>query len=140
MLTISVFIAAALTIIFAVNSAVDPLWFHGGNRLFPENYSFNERHAKTNHFMRDPKAYDCIVFGSSRLTLFDEREIDGFNCFNFSISDGRPDEFVNFAEYVSRFGNNINLVIVGVDARILSLPNLSRPFFPAYDAHSLRWA
>lgn len=76
--------------------------------------------------MREPKSWDCILFGSSRVTLFDERTIPGYHCFNFSFSDGRPTEFSVFAQYIRKFGAPPRLVVVGVDARNLSRPKISQ--------------
>ncbi len=124
-------IAGAVTVlvsaaVLGINVLIDPLWFFGGNHLFPENYSFNERHAKTNYFMRAPKRWDCLIFGSSRATLLDERTIPGYRCFNFAVSDGRPTEFKVYARYARKFGGPVRMVIVAVDARNLSRPKLSQ--------------
>lgn len=119
-------VIVAATLVLTTNLLVDPLWFYGGNHLFAENYSFNERHAKANYFMRDPKSWDCLIFGSSRATLLDERTIPGYRCFNFAFSDGRPTEFSVYTRYVQKFGKPPRLIIVGVDARNLSRPKLSR--------------
>jgi hypothetical protein len=103
--------------VLSLNCAVDPLWYIGGNHLFPENYAFNERFAKVNRYLAHPEAYDCIVFGSSRVTLLNENNIASHACFNFSISAGTPPEFVDYAKYVNAKGRSPELVIVGVDGR-----------------------
>lgn len=50
--------------VFAVNWFIDPLWFSGGNKLFPQNYVWNERQSKVNLYLEDVDAYDCIIFGA----------------------------------------------------------------------------
>jgi hypothetical protein len=114
-------VSAALTVlvlcsaVLAVNLMVDPLWFLSGNRVFPQNYVFNERQSKLNRFLQAPASYDCLIFGSSRLTLLDERDIPGYRCFNFSFSGGRPEEFLAYARYARHAGATPRRVIVGVD-------------------------
>jgi len=98
-----------------VNYMVDPLWYYSGNRIFPENYTYHERYSKTNYYLRDPKKYDCILFGSSKVTLIDPRFIKNYTCFNFSFSGGTIVEFIDYLEYVKAVGVIPKLVIVGVD-------------------------
>jgi hypothetical protein len=101
--------------VFTVNALVDPLWFFDGNQIFAGNYAFNERQAKLNRYLKSLDSYDCLIFGSSRLTLLDERGIEGYRCFNFSFSAGRPEEFLAYAEYARHVGAKPQLVIVGID-------------------------
>lgn len=117
---ILVLILFSLVLVFGVNYFVDPLWYFGGNKLFPENYSFNERFSKTNEYIKEPKKYDCIILGSSRVTLLDADKISGYTCFNFSFSDGNPSEFVEYSKYIRKFGNKPKLVIIGIDSRFYS--------------------
>jgi len=106
---------AVLAPAFAVNAVVDPLWYFSGNQVFPANYAFNERQSKLNRYLKSPDRYDCLILGSSRLTLLDGRGITGYRCFNFSFSAGRPEEFLAYAEYARQVGAKPRLVIVGVD-------------------------
>jgi hypothetical protein len=103
--------------VFAINALVDPLWYLGGNKLFPRNYPFNERVAKTNQFLAaGPASFDCLVFGSSRATLLDARRIQGHRCFNYAFSAGHVREFIAFARYARAVGANPRLLIVNADA------------------------
>lgn len=103
--------------VFAVNVLVDPLWYLGGNKIFPRNYPFNERVAKTNLFLAaGPASFDCLVFGSSRATMLDATRIRGHRCFNYSFSAGDVREFIAFARYAQAAGANPRLLIVNVDA------------------------
>ncbi len=114
------FIVSALVAVFSFNYYIDPLWYFGGNKLFPENYSFNERFSKVNEYLKNAKDYDCILLGSSRVTLLDAKKITGYNCFNFSFSDGNPEEFIAYSKYIRRYGKKPKLSIVGIDARFFS--------------------
>ncbi len=114
------FIVGTLVAIFSFNYYIDPLWYFCGNKLFPENYSFNERFSKVNEYLKHAKDYDCILLGSSRVTLLDANKISGFNCFNFSFSDGNPEEFIAYSRYIRRYGKKPRLAIVGIDARFYS--------------------
>ncbi|MFV1982132.1 MAG: hypothetical protein ACC657_01215 [Thiohalomonadales bacterium] len=116
----TVLILLSLTFIYVFNYFLDPLWYFGGNKLFPENYSYNERFSKVNEYIKNTKNYNCIILGSSRVTLLDAKKISGFKCFNFSFSDGNPEEFIAYSKYIRKFGNKPKLTIIGVDARFYS--------------------
>lgn len=99
---------------WTLNAAVDPLWYDGGNHLFDENFPFNERFSKANLFVRTAEQYDCVVLGSSRTTLLDARRVRGFDCFNFSVSNGNVEEYRDLLEFVlSR--TDLSMVVLGVD-------------------------
>lgn len=108
-------LAAATTGVLSVNLMVDPFWFFGGNKVFPRNLPFNERASKTNVFLKSPRQYDCLILGSSRVTLLDESRIDGHRCFNFAFSNGSVREFAEFAEYARARGMAPRRVIVGIN-------------------------
>jgi len=117
---VSVIVSIALAMVLIVNSVVDTLWYFGGNKLFPENYSFNERLSKVNLYLMSPAEFDCIVLGSSRVTLLDAKKIAESNCFNFSFSDGTPHEFVYYSKYIKKYGRLPDKLIVGIDMRFYS--------------------
>jgi hypothetical protein len=99
----------------ALNSLVDPLWLWQGNQIAGRNYIFNERIAKVNLVLQDPGAYDCLIFGSSRVTLLDQTAIEGHRCANLAFSAGKAVEFLAYARYLADRGLRPKLVIVGVD-------------------------
>jgi hypothetical protein len=109
-------VGAVLAAALALNSLVDPLWYLGGNRLTGVNHTFNERLTKSNLYARDPRGYDCLVLGSSRVTLLDETAIAGRRCFNYSFAFGHIREFGPVADYVLRHTPGLELVVIGVDA------------------------
>jgi len=113
-------VALMLGTTLLINYLIDPLWAYGGNKLGPHNYAYNERHAKTNLFLKNPSQYDCLVLGSSTASLLDRSRIKNYTCFNYSISAGSPPEFVQIAEYVLHYGLKPKLVIIGVDSRVFS--------------------
>lgn len=100
---------------FLLNTFIDPLWYWKGNQLTHINLPSNERLSKINLFLQEPNNYNCFIFGSSRTTLLNQNEIENFNCFNFSFSSGRIDEFLAYAEYLKFKGYSPDLVILGVD-------------------------
>ncbi|MGH1402757.1 MAG: hypothetical protein ACRBDL_00785 [Alphaproteobacteria bacterium] len=106
---------AFLSGLFLINALIDPLWYINGNQLQPFNLSFNERASKINRYLKNPAQYDCIIFGSSVVTLLDESKIEDFRCFNFSFSAGNVHEFISYAQYIKALGAKPKLVIVGVD-------------------------
>lgn len=117
---LSAIVLFVLSSIFLINATVDTLWYFGGNKFFPENYSFNERLSKVNLYLKSPVKFDCIILGSSRVTLLDADEIENNNCFNFSFSDGAPSEFVYYSNYIEKYGHLPDKLIIGVDARFYS--------------------
>ncbi len=118
-------ISTGLLLVLLINSLVDTLWYFGGNKLFAENYSFNERLSKLNQYLVEPGRFDCIVFGSSRVTMLDVRNIENNSCFNFSFSDGNPREFVYYAEYIKKYGRLPDKLIIGIDARFFSRQHIN---------------
>ncbi len=112
-----VFLATGLLSAGAVvlNSVIDPLWFWRGNLITGQNYIFNERVAKVNLILQAPEKYDCLIFGSSRVTLFDQTDIAGHRCANLAFSAGKAVEFLAYARYLADRGIRPRLVIVGVD-------------------------
>lgn len=112
-LAITIIIMALSTLM--INWHIDPLWYVHGNQLFPENYTYHERHAKVNLYLKKPHRYDCILLGSSRTTLLDATKIASYTCFNFSFSAGSPPEFIEYARYVQAKGRIPEFVVVGID-------------------------
>ena len=101
-------------LVLYINYLFDPLWYFSGNRVGEYNVRFNERLSKTNQFLKQPKKYDCFIFGSSRTTLLNENRIQDNNCFNYSFSSGLIAEHLEFSRYVKKWGNTPNLIIVSV--------------------------
>jgi len=113
---VALIVAAAASVTLGVNLAVDPLWFFSGNRLGEANYAFNERVSKVNQYLRAPRAYDCLILGSSRLTVLDAGLITTNHCFNLAVSGGLIGDILALARYLRPRSGDIRLVIVGVDA------------------------
>src|SRR5260370_4566586 len=97
---------------FAVNCLVDPLWYLRGNVLTGVNYAFNERLAAIVRFLPRLADYDCVIFGTSRASLLPEEKIEGYRCYNLSISDGNAPEYVLYAKYLRERGYIPRLIIV----------------------------
>lgn len=123
LLTLFKIVFFVVFLMFLINILIDPLWYFYGNKLFNENYSFNERFSKVNQYLKKSQEYDCVLFGSSRVTLLNSNDINEYNCFNFSFSDGTPNEYVEYAKYVKKYGGNLNRAIVGIDMRFFSREN-----------------
>ena len=107
-----------ISVVFFINILFDPLWYINGNQIEHINYAFNERLSKSNQFLnKNPSHnYNCIIFGSSRTTLFNESLLSkNFNCFNFSFSAGRVAEFNAYANWLKKKGIIPKIVIIGID-------------------------
>src|SRR5271167_2919737 len=99
---------------FLVNCLVDPLWYLRGNVLTQINYPFNERLATIIRFLPRLADYDCVIFGTSRASLLPEEKIEGYRCYNLSVSDGQASEYLLYAKYLRERGYAPRLVIVDV--------------------------
>jgi len=108
--TVGLIVAAC----FAVNCLVDPLWYLRGNVLTGINYPFNERLAEIIRFLPRLQEYDCIIFGTSRASLLPEEKIQGYHCYNLSVSDGQAREYLLYAKYLQERGFAPRLMIVDV--------------------------
>jgi len=113
-------------LVVLLNLFVDPLWYWQGNQITGRNFPFNERLSRMNLLLQDPLAYDCLVFGSSRVGFFDHTRMAGHRCFNVTFSAGSVVEFVDYAGYLAGLGLRPKLVIVAVDDYNY-LPGLKQP-------------
>ncbi len=109
------FVGLLLSIVGSINLAIDPLWYGKGNKLTKVNSIFNERLTKTNLLLNSDKEYDCLILGSSRLTLLDNKSLKKNTCFNYSFSAGTAEEFIVYGEYVKSIGIYPKKVYVGID-------------------------
>lgn len=111
------------------NTVIDSLWYFQGNQITGRNFSFDERLSKTNRFLNtyQDKNYNCIILGSSRSTLLreDYLETKGDRCFNYSISAGIIEEYIEYANFLNSLDFKPERVYVGIDAF-----NFSRSFLP----------
>lgn len=102
--------------VLALNLTVDPLWYASGNKLTDRNFGFDERIAKANLFEDRGPGVDCIILGSSKVTLLPASEVvDGRTCFNFSFSAASLPEMTGVLRYLQARGVEPELVIVGLD-------------------------
>ena len=116
--------------VFALNAMVDPFWFFKGNQLGDRNFVFNERISKTVQFWQSPELYDCVILGTSNLTVV-PFEKNGFeSCFNYSISGGTAEEFGVILQHLSTAGVKLERVIIGVD--FLNLYRVAQSSLPAF--------
>ncbi|WGV27399.1 hypothetical protein [Halotia branconii] len=110
-------VGVLLSSVGAINLAIDPLWYFNGNKLTHVNRAFNERLTKTNLLLHSNRQkYDCLIFGSSRVTLLNSKLFKNNHCFNYSFSAGRAEEFAKYAAYAKNKGVNPKTVYVGIDA------------------------
>ncbi|HMA14591.1 MAG: hypothetical protein ACM35H_04355 [Bacteroidota bacterium] len=113
-------------LVVLLNLFVDPLWYWHGNQITGRNFPLNERLSRMNLLLQEPEAYDCLVFGSSRVGLLDHTRVAGYRCFNMTFSAGSVVEFLDYARYLADLGLRPRLVIVGVDDYNY-LPGLLQP-------------
>ena len=120
------FTVIMLLLVLVVNLYFDPLWYGTGNKRDQQNYAFNERIAKSNLLLQDKEAYDCIILGSSRVTLLDQNLIKGHRCFNYSFSAATVEDLIAFGAYVKAMGVILKLVVIGVDGENFTAGKFNR--------------
>jgi len=114
--TLTLLVAAVLGAMGLLNYLVDPLWFFGGNKLQPRNFSWDERIARLARFADSDRDYDCYIFGASRVGMMNERAFKGRSCFMVSFESASPRELIAYAQYIKRNAKREpDLVVVGVD-------------------------
>ena len=111
------FLSVFFTIIVgSINWLIDPLWYSHGNILTGKNLAFNERITKTNLFLRTKEEnYDCIIFGSSRVTALRVSQFTKNKCFNYAIKGGEIGDFIQYAQFLKEEGINPQKIYIGVD-------------------------
>jgi len=125
---ISMLFSSGLVLCF--NLLFDPLWYWDGNNVGEFNVRFNERLSKTNQFLKNKDDYDCVIFGSSRVTLLNQNKIEDHNCFNYSFSSAFAGEHLAFSRYVKHWMGSPEVVVVGVEGfNFLDVPELTIPGF-----------
>lgn len=116
MTTIALVVVAVLGAMGAINYLVDPLWFFGGNKLQPRNFSWNERIARLALFTESDRDFDCYIFGASRVGMMNQHAFRGHRCFMVSFENASPRELLAYARYMKqRARREPSLVVVGVD-------------------------
>ena len=110
---------AALLVLAAVaglNYLVDPLWYAHGNLLTGRNLALNERISKVNLLDRTiDQDYDCLILGSSRVTMLRASRFEPMKCFNFALKGAQVAEELAYARYARDAGMRPKVVYVGVD-------------------------
>lgn len=112
--------AAALALLLALvgglNWLIDPLWYAHGNRLTGRNFAFNERIAKVNLLRRTAgEDWDCLILGSSRVTMLRPSGFEGMRCFNFALKGAEAPEELAYGRFARDLGLRPAHLFVAVD-------------------------
>jgi hypothetical protein len=105
--------------VFAANAIVDPAnLFHHDHALNRWKYSFDERLQKTSYLTHRANldAIETLVFGSSRNTYYDQEFFGQAGVFNYSFSNGHPEEYVTFYNYARDLkGADFERIVIALD-------------------------
>lgn len=116
MTTIALLVASVLGAMGTLNYLVDPLWFFGGNKVQPRNFSWDERIARLARFTASNRDFDCYIFGASRVGMMSEYAFPNHKCFMVSFENASPRELIAYAQYLKQHAKREpDLVVVGVD-------------------------
>lgn len=99
------------------NWFIDPLWaFPHSHKYNDVQESFNERQQKANKLRYDHKDYDSLLLGSSRSTYINHHEFNGYQVFNFAVSNMLPIDYAAFVDYANSVNNGgFSTIFIGVD-------------------------
>ncbi len=75
----------------------------------------DDNFVKTKYITSHPEQYDCVVFGSSRVSRVDVRKIQNKGCYNMSYPAGLPGNHLDNLRYMLKKGMKIKLLIIGID-------------------------
>lgn len=138
LIQVAVIVATACAPVLVFNIIIDPLWHFGGNQLTGVNYSIDERTSKINLFLKNQNKYNCIIFGSSRTTLLQARDLDNWRCFNLAFSSGKIEEFIAFAHYLRALDFSPELVVIGIDGFNFISDKADKPDIPEFISEKKR--
>ena len=98
-----------------LNYIVDPYWCFGHRIAIGKLQSgFDERQQKTNWLTFQGGDYDTLIFGSSRVTYLDTRDVPG-KAYNYSSSSMKPIEFTDYAKhFIAKNKGPVRSIILGL--------------------------
>lgn len=98
-----------------LNYIVDPYWCFGHKIVIGKlQRGFDERQQKTNWLTFQGGDYDTLIFGSSRVTYLDTRDVPG-KAYNYSSSSMRPSEFTDYAKhFIAKNKGPVRSIILGL--------------------------
>ncbi|MGD0231713.1 MAG: hypothetical protein ABSC19_15395 [Syntrophorhabdales bacterium] len=111
--------AAELGSVALLNYIVDPYgvfrygaWRHDVSHQFIiPSMSF----VKTRYVALNPKKYDCLILGSSRVGGIDGRQVKDATCYNMFYPDGLPRNHLDNLRYLVARGVRPRMVLIGLD-------------------------
>lgn len=103
------------SLVALLNYIVDPYWCFDHKIIIGKlQGGFDERQQKTNWLTFQGGKYDTLIFGSSRVTYLDTRDVPG-KAFNYSTSSMRPSEFSGYARHFQEANKaTVKSIILGL--------------------------
>jgi hypothetical protein len=102
-----------------LNYVVDPYGvFRYGTWRHDISYQFtwpSLNFIKTRYIALNPRKYDCLIFGSSRVNGIDGRPVKDATCYNMYYGDGLPRNHLDNLRYILRNGARPRIVLIGLD-------------------------
>jgi len=109
------------------NIIIDPLGIFKHSFHFNSlQNGFNERLQKTAQikYKENINDYNTILLGSSRVTYYNKKSFGELKVFNYSFSDGNPNEYSKYIEFTKELKNKpFKNIILGLDFFSTSLNN-----------------
>jgi len=116
-------------VIVAANFVIDHhavrLSLFSGKKEFHQSFypdGINQHMFNPEFVFRNPRKFDCFLFGSSRTAAFHVEKIPTGKFFNMSYSSGIPAQHLAILKAFLRKGVKIKSVLIGLDEFCFNLP------------------
>ncbi len=112
-------VAVELGSVALLNYIVDPYgFFRYGTWRHDVSHQYSgtsKNFIKTRYVAQNPRKYDCLIFGSSRVNGLDGRQIKDATCYNMNYGDGLPRNHLDNLRYILHKGARPRIVLIGLD-------------------------
>ena len=114
-----IIMAVELGCVALLNYIVDPYgFFRYGTWRHDVSYQFSlasKNFVKTRYVALNPRKYDCLIFGSSRVNGIDGRDVKNATCYNMTYPGGLPRNHLDDLRYLLMKGARLRIVLIGLD-------------------------
>ncbi|HUJ90728.1 MAG TPA: hypothetical protein VLX12_11060, partial [Syntrophorhabdales bacterium] len=114
-----IILAVELGCVALLNYIVDPngLFRYGTWRhdISHQYLLVSKNFIKTRYIVQNPRKFDCLIFGSSRVNYIDVSKIKAATCYNMTYAAGLPRYHLDNLRYMLAKGVRLKIVLIGFD-------------------------